>query len=105
MHDKDGTTPVLPDQEMRALGFTDHREGFWYLCREVESRESLNITIEKSTGDYEELVMDEDFGQPAYYGNMIEPYRSTITQRIDDELARLNAAGLTLAVDHSAYSY
>lgn len=99
----DGNTPILEDAAMRALGFTDHRPDHWYLCKRVGSYETLNITIDKATGDYDELVMDENFGQPAYYGNMVEPYRSQYRDAVDEHLETLNAAGLTVTVDHRLY--
>ncbi|WIE81209.1 hypothetical protein [Curtobacterium sp. MCSS17_016] len=40
-----GITAVLADEQMRALGFTDHRAGHWYLCHRVGSDTTLNISI------------------------------------------------------------
>lgn len=88
---------------MRELGFTDRVTGRWYLVEPVGSAEALNITIEKATGDYAELVADEYFGQPAYYGRMVEPYSTSIRNAVDTILSRLNDAGLTIRVDHTAY--
>jgi len=99
----DGNTPVLAEAEMRQLGFTDHRPEHWYFTRRVGSGETVNFTITKATGEYDELVMDEHFGQPAYYGSMKPQYRDEIQANIDRTLAELNAAGLTLAVDSSLY--
>ncbi len=101
----DGKTPVLSDGAMRALGFTDRVETRWYLCRRVDKRgeTTLNITIEKDSGLYTELVMAEAFGQPEYYGQMKPEYRDLIRDTIDLELALLNASGLTITVDHKAY--
>jgi hypothetical protein len=101
----DGKTPILSDEEMRELGFTDHVETRWYLCRRVDKRgdTTLNITIEKDSGLYTELVMNEGFGQPEYYGNMKPEWRDLYRDTIDLELALLNKAGLTITVDHKAY--
>ena len=105
MIDPDGVTPVLSDEAMRDLGFTDHREGFWYFVDRVGGGVSLNFTIEKNTGEYEELVMSELFGQPEYYRNMMPEFRDAIQARIDRIIAKLNAAGLTLAVDPDLYGF
>ena len=94
---------VATDSEMRALGFTDPREGFWYWCKPVGSDETLNITIDKATGEWEELVMDEFFGQPAYYGRMVPQFRDEIRSKVDEHVAWLVAGGILVAVDHSEY--
>lgn len=96
---------VLPDAEMRALGFTDHREGYWYYVTRVGSNTTLNISINKATGGYTERVLDEFFGQYEMYGRMMEPYRTAIRDNIDRELDRLNAADLQVRVDHAEYGW
>ena len=70
----DGRTPLLSDDRMRELLFTDRLETHWYFVQRVGSNETLNITIDKATGDYEEYVLDESFGQPAMYGLMNHNY-------------------------------
>lgn len=101
----DGKTPVLSDDEMRALGFTDNVETRWYFCRRVDSfgDTTLNISIDKASGLYKECVMNEDFGQPEPYGHMKPEFRDLIRDTIDVYISELNKAGLTLAVDHKAY--
>ena len=59
---------LLPDEQMRKIGFTDYREGYWYLYRDLGNEISFNVTINKN--DVEDLcidVLDEDFGQPYDY--------------------------------------
>lgn len=97
------TTTLLPDADMRVLGFTDHREGHWYYCASVDSHTTLNITIDKETGEYEEQVLNEFFGQYEPYGHMKEPWRTKIRDNIDAELAKLSAAGIAVTVDHTEY--
>lgn len=103
--DWDGVTPVLDDAGMRALGFTDHREGYWYFSERVGDRETLNISIEKTSGAYTEHVLDEDFGQPAHYGNMLPKWRWKYRDAVDTVVRYLNAGGLDIAVDHRAYGF
>lgn len=101
----DGKTPLLSDDEMRALGFTDRVETRWYFCRRIDKRgdTTLNISIEKDSGLYKECVMNEDFGQPEPYGHMKPEFRDLYRDTIDLELAILNKAGLDIKVDHKAY--
>lgn len=97
----DGTTALLDDPTMREIGFTDHREGYWYWCRGVMPGVTVNFTINKETGDYSEMVMDEMFGQPYYYGGT--RFEAKVVEAVDECVADLNAHGLTLAVDHALY--
>lgn len=99
----DGAVTLLTDGEMRALGFTDRREGYWYWSRNVDKYTSLNFTIDKLTGLYEELVMDEMFGQPDPYGQAKPEYRDAIIKKIDDYVKAFNDVGLDLNVDHREY--
>jgi hypothetical protein len=98
-----GFTAVLPDEQMRALGFTDHREGHWYLCRRVGSDTTLNISINKTSGLWREDVLNELFGQPEFYDSMREPHRTNIRGTIDAIVTGLAAAGVMVTVNHDAY--
>lgn len=88
---------------MRTLGFTDRVSSCWYLCVPVGPAETLNITILKKTGEWTENVLDEYFGQPAYYGIMREPYRTEIHNAVNQQVQKLQEAGLTVSVDHQEY--
>jgi hypothetical protein len=57
------------DSTMRRLGFTDHREGYWYLCRSVSPDHdmTLNVEIAKDGSDWQIDVLDENFCQPYDY--------------------------------------
>lgn len=96
-------TPQLEDHEMRALGFTDRVSGVWYFCAPVGPAETLNVSIIKKTGVWTEDVLDEYFGQPAYYGVMREPYRTEVRNKIDQRVRKLQEAGLNVSVDHREY--
>ena len=97
-------TPMLDDAGMRAIGFTDNREGHWYYCRAVGAGVTFNTTIDKTTGEWSEDVLDEDFGQPYYYGrNIGHPFAQTVRVRVDEQVALLNSHGLTIEVDHGHY--
>lgn len=110
----DGVTFLPSEKALRDFGFSDHRPGYWYYCSRVNDRETLNITIPKepigdvkgeSVYSYNELVMDEDFGQPAYFGGMVEPYRSTTARRVSAKLNELLLLGLQLQVDPREYAW
>lgn len=60
---------ILPDDEMRAIGFTDRNPERWYYCRMVPGlgkgiEISFNVTIPKDGSDIEIITLDEDFCQP-----------------------------------------
>lgn len=71
----------------------------------VDSDTTLNITVNKATGNYTEQVMNEFFGQHEPYGHMNEPYRTKIRDNIDAELARFRLHGLKFTVDHAEYGW
>jgi hypothetical protein len=112
--DTDGVTFLPSEDVLRKFGFTDHREGFWYYSARVDDRETLNITIPKAPFDhikgepvysYNELVMDEDFGQPAYFGRMVEPHRSSIARRVSEVLGNLRDVGIQITVNPEEYAW
>ena len=95
----------LVDNEslMRQLGFTDHKEGFWYKSWMLDREVSLNYTINKATYAWEEDVLNVMFGQPEYYNLMIPKYRKRIIRKIDKIVKELNDLGFTIKVDHEEY--
>lgn len=102
----DGNTKVLPEEKMRGLGFTDHVDTRWYYVTRVGAGITLNVTIDKSSGDYQEYVLDESFGQPYYYEGYAKsglPFAAGVRDRVDEEVAGLRSAGLDVSVAHSAY--
>lgn len=101
----DGTTPLLTDDQMRELGFTDRVKGRWYLTQRVGSRESFTLTIDKESGNYGEIVIDEDFGQPAYFGRMRQEFRHDTVNKLWEILNKLHTAGLEIAVDPCQYMW
>ena len=59
---------LLPEQEMRSLGFTDRREGYWYLHKNLGHNISFNLSVAKeNTEDWRIDVLDELFLQPYDY--------------------------------------
>ena len=99
------TTLLLSDSEMRLLGFTDHVPAHWYYSSRFDDRVSINFTISKETGEWTELVMNEDFGQPEYYMNMKPEWREKYMSAIDGKISVLRAAGLDVFVNHQEYGW
>mgnify|MGYP005878877901 CR=1 FL=1 len=67
---------LLPDKEMRELGFTDCRKGYWYFCRNICSTIDFSITINKKLPeDFQIDVLNDDFGQPYDYQSMLSKER------------------------------
>lgn len=100
-------TSLLPARKMKKLGFTNHVENRWYFVERVsrDGMTTLNITINRETGEYETLVLDEFFGQPEYYMSMKPVYREEIKARVNVIVQELNDAGLNINHDHKEYSY
>ena len=98
-------TPILSDADMRRLGFTDHVFSNWYYTVRIDDHVSLSISIYKSTGEWSELVMNEDFGQPEYYMNMKPEWRDKYISVIDQLIATLRTAGLDVFVNHQEYGW
>ena len=101
----DGITKVLPNRDMKRLGFSNHVEGKWHFCRslDLQGHVTLNITIDRKTGEYEELVMNERFGQPEPYGHMKPEWRDFYRDAVDLYLRQLSLGGLDIKVNHEAY--
>lgn len=110
----DGALRIPSESELASLGFTDHNPKQWYYSVPLTKSESFNVTIHKAPiaedGNgriygYEELVMDEYFGQPAYFGRMGNDYRHKLTMKLLGVLAHLKKHGVNIAVDPRDYSW
>lgn len=62
---------ILPEEQMREIGFTDHAETSWYFSRRVGVDVSFNVSIPKDGGRLRIDVLDEDFGQPYDYQRIL----------------------------------
>lgn len=110
----DGYTRIPSEEILREAGFTDRIPEQWYYHSRAGSAETLNITIKKAPAGeidgeevhiYKELVMDEFFGQPAYFGRMKEAYRTPLTEKLSGLLSTLNSLGLQIEVDPDEYGW
>jgi hypothetical protein len=98
-----GMVDVLPDEEMRNLGFHEDFAGVWFASFTVWNGIWLDFAIDKATGQYDELVSYAMTGQTEYYGRMIPATRNRYMDYINTIVAVLNAGGLALKVDHTSY--
>lgn len=58
---------ILPEEQMRELGFTDHSGKNWYYVQRVAQDITFNLTLPKDGGRLSIDVLDEDYGQPYDY--------------------------------------
>ena len=100
-----GTTPIPSEAVMLQQGFRK-TFGLWAYCKPVGIPSydvTLNFEINPETGEWGELVLDEAFGQPYYYG--LQPsLRDQFIADIDRQVRILQTSGLTgLTVNHHDY--
>lgn len=62
---------MLPDREMRELGFTDHDPAHWYYVSRVGAGITFNVTLPKNGSRLKIDVIDEDFLQPYDYQEVL----------------------------------
>ena len=71
---------ILPESEMRKIGFTDHVKDNWYFCRMLRFPKkklyrdfeiSFSVTIPKNSDDIRIDVLDEAFCQPYDYQRIL----------------------------------
>ncbi len=55
-------------------------------------------------GAWKEDVLNENSGQPEYYGNMVSPHREEIIAKIDAIIADMASHGFPFKVDHEQYT-
>lgn len=105
----------LPSEEkLREFGFTDRREGYWYYSAPVGSNETFNLTIPKEpigevlgepVYSYTESVIDEFFGQHAYFGGMRDDFRYPLAEKISEALRGLLKIGIRVRVHPDEYNW
>jgi hypothetical protein len=98
-----GIVAVLPDEEMRNLGFHEEFEGVWFASFTVWDGVWLDFAIDKATGAYNAVVARALTGQTEYYGRMASTTRDRYVGYINTIVGLMNVSGLALKVDHRAY--
>jgi len=90
---------ILPDEEMRKIGFTDRNESHWYYCANLDKHISFNVSIPKNGSDIDISILDEEYCQPYDYQSMLERdpgFRPAILIRdeVEKHMDELQAAGV-----------
>lgn len=110
----DGVTALPSEEKLLALGFSSHNPKQWYYSIPLTQSESFTLRLPKipvtddengKTYEYEELVMDEYFCQPAYFGAMNPEYRQKITLKLIDVLAHLKKNSISIEVNPQEYGW
>ena len=86
---------LKPEAEMRAIGFTDYREGYWFyhkmLDRKMEISFNLSV-IKEDSSDFRLDVLDVWFFQPFdYQGMLSEDAGNKQAKKIDQEVEKVMA--------------
>lgn len=90
---------ILPDEEMRKIGFTDFYEPHWYFSKLIGHEISFTVTIPKDGSDIEILTLDEDFCQPYDYQYMLDKnptfeFALKIKEKVEKQMEYLQNAGV-----------
>lgn len=88
---------TLTDARMRELGFTDHREGYWYYVTRVGTAITWNVTINKKTGGVELEVLDECFLQPYPFQKLAAdglPFAMKVAEKVSEKEEWLREEGV-----------
>lgn len=63
---------ILPDEQMRKIGFVDLNKKRWYFYKDITNFEiTFNVSIPKDGSDINIDVLDEDFLQPYDYQHFL----------------------------------
>ncbi len=93
---------LLPDTEMRKLGFTDYREGYWYFSKILRGSIIFSVTVSKADADDFRIdVLNDDFCQPYDYQRMLSkssyhepnPYAIAVYEKVEQWTDYLQQAG------------
>lgn len=95
---------ILSDDEMYAIGFTDHNPKNWYYYRMVPGlgkgiEISFNVTIPKDGSDIEIITLDEDFLQPYDVFDILGKYPNLecalkVRDFVEEQMKYLQDAGV-----------
>ena len=93
------TVHALDDASMRAAGFTDHREGWWYYCHNIGDDVSFNVSVTKNGSEWRIDVLDEMFCQPYDYQEVLRhhpthPIAHKTYEAVEREMERLGRLGI-----------
>ena len=86
---------LKPEEEMRVLGFTDFREGYWFYQKMLDRKMeiSFNLSVSKTDpSDFRLDVLDDWFCQPYdYQGILSNDANHKAARKIDREVEKVMA--------------
>src|SRR5574344_1539460 len=99
---------ILPEKEIREIGFTNCYEPIWYFCRVIKFPKekryrgfdiSFNVSIPKDGSDIRIDVLDEDFCQPYDYQRILSknpnhPCASIVNEQVERWMEYLQEQGV-----------
>jgi hypothetical protein len=99
---------VLPEVEMRKLGFTDHSAVAWYYCSRVGAGITFNVSIPKDGSRFRLDVLDEDFGQPYDYQEYLvrnpkQEFALGVKAEVESQMNFLSIAGVISGFTRDMY--
>lgn len=101
---------ILPDDEMRKIGFTDLNPEVWYFCKRIckEGDISFSVMIPKDGSDVRIDVLDECFLQPYDYQYILRKkpdfkFALQIREAVEDWMTYLHDNGVLTG--HNRYDY
>lgn len=101
---------ILPDKEMRKIGFTDHNPDVWFYITPYSQDTSIDfvVTIPKDGSDIEIITLDNNFCQPYDYQAILHDYPDNsftlkFREFVEEEMAYLESKGVLSG--HAKYEY
>lgn len=109
---------LLPEQEMRKLGFTDFREGYWHYSQtlhhgtargDFDDDISFNVSFPKAGTERLRLdVLDEAFCQPYDYQRYLEDdpthkFALGVREKVEKEMQKLSEANVLTGYEKGMY--
>ncbi|MCY7500196.1 hypothetical protein [Bacillus pumilus] len=85
---------ILEEAKMRELGFTDHTNVSWYLCKRLSKNITFNLLIFKDSSEGDIDVLDELCLQPYPYETMQNETSSIVKEGLEEIIDKLNKAGV-----------
>lgn len=105
---------ILPEDEMRRLGFTDYANKNWYYCKPVfatkYSEITFNLSVNKTdTNDWRIDVLDENFCQPYDYQYFLAKSKNPpeaaviVNKNVENIMQQLSEAGIISGHNYGDY--
>lgn len=99
---------ILPEEQMRELGFTDHSGKNWYFVMRVANDITFNLTIPKDGSRLQIDVLDEDFGQPYDYQAILKrspklEYAKNVKSAVEVLMERFSLQGVITGYKKGMY--